>query len=119
MILLSLLAIPLTLTLSGCASVLPEPKVVTETKIVRPNIPLQQPPKAVDFPNVDWYVVTKDNMDEFIQRVELDAGQVVYMAVTPKGYENLAIGIQDLRRFILQQKEIIIYYEKAITEDSE
>jgi hypothetical protein len=41
------------------------------------------------------------------------------MAVTPRGYENLAVGMQDLRRYILQQKEIIVYYEKAITEDPE
>lgn len=116
-ILLSLLVIQLTFSLSGCASLTPEPIVVTETKIIRSNIPLQQPPKAVDFPGVDWYVVTKDNMDEFIKRVEQDAGQIVFMAITPKGYENLAIGIQDLRRYILQQKQIIIYYEKAITED--
>jgi hypothetical protein len=98
---------------------MPEAKVITETKIVRPNIPLQEPPKAVSFPEVDWYVVTKDNMEEFIQRIEQDAGQIVYMAVTPKGYENLAVGMQDLRRYILQQKEIIVYYEKAITEDPE
>lgn len=111
--------IPLAFSLSGCAGLTPEAKVVTETRIIRQNIPLQQPPKAVDFPNVDWYVVTKDNMDEFIQRVEQDAGQIVYMAVTPQGYENLAVGIQDLRRYILQQKEIIIYYEKAISEDPE
>lgn len=118
-ILLSLLVIQLTFSLSGCASSTPEPIVVTETKIIRPNIPLQQPPKAVDFPGVYWYVVTKDNMDEFIKRVEQDTGQIVFMAITPKGYENLAIGIQDLRRYILQQKQIIIYYEKAITEDPE
>jgi hypothetical protein len=58
-------------------------------------------------------------MEEFIQRIEQDAGQIVYMAVTPKGYENLAVGMQDLRRYILPQKEIIVYYEKAITEDPE
>ena len=39
------------------------------------------------------------------------------MAVTPKGYENLSLGMQELRRYILQQKEIIVYYEKAITEE--
>lgn len=119
MILRTTLLLLVAISLSGCAGLMPEAKVVTETKIVRPNIPLQEPPKAVNFPDVDWYVVTKDNMDEFIQRIEQDAGQIVYMAVTPRGYENLAVGMQDLRRYILQQKEIIVYYEKAITEDPE
>ena len=119
MILRTTLLLLLVLSLSACSGLRPETKVVTETKIVRPNIPLQEPPKPVDFPDVDWYVVTKDNMEDFIKRIEQDAGQIVYMAVTPRGYENLAVGMQDLRRYILQQKEIIIYYEKAITKDPE
>ena len=119
MILRTILLSLVVISLSGCAGIAPEARVVTETKIIRPNIPLQQPPKQVDFPEVDWYVVTKDNLDEFIARVEQDAGQIVFMAITPRGYENLAIGIQDLRRYILQQKQIIIYYEKAITENPE
>ena len=109
----------LILTISACSSLKPEKQIVTETKIVRQNIPVQQRPKAVDFPDVQWYVVTKDNMEEFITRVESDSGAIVYMAITPQGYENLAVGMQDLRRYILQQKEIIIYYEKAILEDIE
>ena len=117
MILRTTLLLLLVLSLSACSGLRPETKVVTETKIIRPNIPLQEPPKPVDFPDVDWYVVTKDNMEDFIKRIEQDAGQIVYMAVTPKGYENLAVGMQDLRRYILQQKEIIVYYEKAITEE--
>lgn len=109
----------LVLTISACSSLRPEKEIVTETKIVKQNIPIQQRPKLVDFPDVPWYVVTRDNLDEFIARVEKDAGTVAFMAVTPKGYENLAIGMQDLRRYILQQKEIIVYYETALTEVSE
>jgi len=32
-------------------------------------------------------------------------------------YENLALNISELRRYINQQKNIIIYYEKAVTEE--
>jgi len=31
-----------------------------------------------------------------------------------KDYENLAINIAEMRRYLNQQKEIIIYYEKAV-----
>jgi len=30
-----------------------------------------------------------------------------------KDYENLAINIAEMRRYLNQQKEIIVYYEKA------
>lgn len=31
-----------------------------------------------------------------------------------KDYENLALNIADLRRYINQQTEIIVYYEEAV-----
>jgi len=36
-----------------------------------------------------------------------------------KDYENLALNIAELRRYIDQQGEIIVYYEKAVTEPKE
>tara|TARA_Y100001937_G_scaffold28612_1_gene41280 strand:+ start:620 stop:739 length:120 start_codon:yes stop_codon:yes gene_type:complete len=35
-----------------------------------------------------------------------------------KDYENLALNVAELRRFINQQKNIIVYYEKAVTEEN-
>jgi len=34
-----------------------------------------------------------------------------------KDYENLALNISELKRYINQQGEIIVYYEKAVTEN--
>jgi len=34
-----------------------------------------------------------------------------------RDYENLALNIGDLKRYIGQQKEIIVYYEKAVTKE--
>jgi len=36
-----------------------------------------------------------------------------------RDYENLALNIADLQRYIGQQQEIIVYYEKAVTPDPE
>ena len=41
------------------------------------------------------------------------------MALTPKGYENMAYNLQEIRRFIRQQKEIILYYRKATNASDE
>ena len=105
------------IALSSCTSVsslLPEPQVVVQTEYIERNIPVQQRPSPVDMPNVDWYVVNADNLDEFISRIQSDVGEVVFVAITPKGYENLALGISELRRYILQQQEIIVYYEQQV-----
>jgi hypothetical protein len=103
----------------GVPGLKPEPEIVVQTEYVAKKIPLQEPPKPVSMPDVEWYVVNQDNLNEFLERVKADGGAVVFMAITPKGYENLSIGIGELRRYLLQQKEIIAYYEKAIQEPVE
>lgn len=104
------------LLLSSCgASLRQEPQVVVQTEYIERTIPTQPRPAPVEMPNVEWYVVNSDNLDEFLSRIEADAGDLVFIALTPKGYENLALGIADLRRFILEQREIIVYYEQQVS----
>ena len=113
-----ILAVLALLLLSSCSSRLkPEPEVVVQTEYVAKIIPLQERPKPVSMPSVNWYVVNQNNLEQFLQRIQADGGAVAFMAITPKGYENLSLGIGELRRYILQQKEIISYYEKAVTEE--
>lgn len=113
-----LLLIPTLLTtalvLSNCGKTTIDKEIVTQTQYTERKIPKQAPPKAVDMPDVEWFVVNEDNLEEAMQKIKDYGGSVTFLAITPKGYENLAIGIGDLRRYILQQKEIIAYYEKAI-----
>lgn len=109
------------LALSSCgsvASLLPEPVVVTETQYIERSVPIQPRPDPVAMPDVDWYVVNETNLDEFLQRINNDVGDVVFIAITPKGYENLALGIAELRRYILQQQSIIAYYEDAVSDNN-
>jgi hypothetical protein len=111
-----LLVLPAILLLSSCTTFQkPEEKIVVQTEYVERTIDVKPLPKAVKMPDVEWYVVNETNLDEFLGRVKADGGVVAFMAITPKGYEGLSIGIGELRRYILQQKEIIAYYEKAVT----
>lgn len=41
-------------------------------------------------------------------------GQLAIIALTVRGYENLALNISELERYIRQQKQVIVYYEDAI-----
>jgi len=34
-----------------------------------------------------------------------------------KDYENLALNIAEIKRYLQQQGEIILYYEQAVTDD--
>ncbi len=104
--------------LAGClGSRTPEAEVVVTTEYQEQNIPIQERPKKVEFPPVDWFVITEENLDAKLEEINTKTGNVVLFTITPKGYENLAIGIADLRRYVKDQQAIIAYYEEALTDD--
>jgi len=54
------------------------------------------------------------NLEQKIAEIEKElGGDFVVLAITPKGYENMAANLQDIKRYIKQQKEIILYYREA------
>ncbi len=105
------------LLLMGCLGRTPEAEVVVQTEYVEKNVPIQERPKSVQFPPVDWYVITEENLEEKIKEINDKTGNVVVFAITPKGYENLALGIAELRRYVKDQQAIIGYYEEALEEE--
>lgn len=114
---LSLLAA--LLATSGC-SVLgfgtkPEKEIVVETKIIERNIPTQALPRPINMNDVTWYVVTEENFPEFIEKYKKENGEPwVFYAMSVRGYEAMALNMAEIRRFVEQQKQIIIYYENAV-----
>lgn len=107
-----ILASSLLLLTSGCASV--EPQVVLKTDYVVKDIPVQPHPKPLNLHRVKWYAVTPENMEEFLARFEEEAGINVFFAVSVPDYENMSLNIAELRRYMNQQKALIVYYEESI-----
>ena len=108
----------LLVSLSSC-SWKPEKEVVVQTKIVKPVIEIKERPKGVKMLPVKFYVVTEKNYEEFKKKFKKENGEFVFYAMSVPSYENLALDMAELRRYIEQQKEIIIYYEKAVKDDKE
>ena len=85
------------------------------------KVPLRiyQPPlpAEIDLLNVNFFVITEENLQEKIKEIEkiLDGNFVVF-ALTPDGYEKMAENFQEVRRYVRQQKELILYYREATTE---
>jgi len=103
------------LTLTGCGILSkPEPKIVTVTNTVKTTVPIVARPKAVNLNDVKIYVVTKENIDQFEQDFAKKNGSLVYIAISIKDYENLSLNFAELRRYIEQQQQIIVYYEEAV-----
>ena len=105
----------LTLLLSSCGYIRkPEKEIIVKTVEVQKIIPIQPQPKPVDMIDVKFYVVTEENYAEFKEKFMKTNNDYVFYAVSVHDYENLAFNMAELYRYIRQQKEIIIYYEKAV-----
>ena len=83
------------------------------------TVPLATRPKPVQLNDVKIYVVNEANFDEFIKRFKEENGQVAYVALSMRDYENLALNVAELRRYINQQTQVIVYYEEAVKPEEE
>jgi len=106
--------------LSGCSFMksdpLPTPEPIIKTVTEYKTLEIYQPqlPKRIDLQDVEFFVVTEKNLEEQIARIsKMQDGTFVIFGLTPQDYENMAYNLQELRRYIRQQKEIIIYYRDA------
>ena len=107
----------LTLLLSSCGYLRkPEKEIIVQTVEVQKVIPIQPQPKPIDMTDVKFYVVTEENYDEFKEKFMKRNNDFVFYVVSVHDYENLALNMSELYRYIKQQKEIVIYYEKAVTD---
>jgi hypothetical protein len=102
--------------LSACAS---QEKVVVQTEIIKADIPSQSRPKPVSLSNVKFYVVTKENLNDFLKVFEKENNDIVFYSMSVKDYEKMSLNIAELRRYIIQQDKIIVYYEKAIKKEED
>ena len=105
----------LLLLSSGCSLLPREKEIIVQTVEVEKQIPLQLQPKPLQFNDSYWHVVTEANFDEFIEKFKKEHGEAcVFYAVSVRSYESMALNLAELKRYIEQQKQIIIYYEEAI-----
>ena len=115
---LVLFLVPLAILLRSC-SWKPEKEIVTVETIVKPTIAIAQRPRPVEFDELKVKVITEANVQEVIQEMKTNQGQFLVYALDPVTFKNLAIGIEEIKRYIEQQNDIIVYYEKAVTDEPE
>jgi len=85
-----------------------------ERTIVQPIMP-----REIDLKDPYWYVVSDKNLEEFLTRVEKDQGQVVFLAMSVPDYELMAYNMQELKRYINELKEVVVYYKTVTTKETE
>ena len=110
------------LFLNGCAAV--AVKELQSYKIEKKREPLNlSMPEPLSLVDVEWIVVTKDNVDEVMEKVKAEGGDYALFAVTDEGYKKLSTNFADIRNKLYEQNQIILsyreYYEGGEREQSE
>jgi hypothetical protein len=100
------------LIISGC-SLIPQrtvkiDRVQTEIKTTQPPLP-----RSIELADVEWFVVTEDNMDEILKDIEKQSGYVVFVAMTIADYELMSSNMQELKRYINELGAVIVYYKQV------
>ena len=110
----------LSLIISSCSTWNPLKTIEVQTVEVERTVPLQNRPRQLQLNDIHWYVVTEENFAEFKEKFLKENGDpLVAYVISVKDYETLAIDMAEIKRYIDQQKQIIIYYEKALSPKEE
>ena len=105
-----------SLILSSCSSWNPLKTIEVKTVQVERQIPPQNRPPQIQLnTTMKWWVVTEENFKEFKKKFQAENGDpLVAYVISVKDYETLALNMAEIKRYIEQQKSIIVYYEDAI-----
>jgi arginine/lysine/ornithine decarboxylase len=82
-----------------------------ERKIVQPIMP-----RAIDLKELQWLTVTPENWEEQLSRIEEQEGELVFLAMTIPDYEVMAYNMQEIKRYITELKDVVVYYRKVTTQ---
>jgi hypothetical protein len=103
---------------TGCSTFTPKAKVIQIEKRVQPVEVLHPPlPDALVWEEVEYTILTVEIMREIV--IKVDSGEIserdaVFFAVSPDGYEHLALNMAEMKRLIEGQKSVIFYYKTTV-----
>ena len=112
----TLIAGMLALSLTGCQSFMPKTVDYSSEPVERPLLILPES-EITEMRDVDYIVVTEENIDAVWRELEAAGKPIVLFALTHEGYEALALNNAEVIRYLSEQRAIVIaykeYYEKA------
>tara|TARA_B110000908_G_scaffold114023_1_gene133719 strand:+ start:813 stop:1064 length:252 start_codon:yes stop_codon:yes gene_type:complete len=74
-------------------------------------------PRAIDLKDPEFFVVSEKNVEEFMIDIEKRVGTLVFVAITVDDYELMSYNMQEIKRYVNQMKEVIVYYRTINTDD--
>ena len=96
-------------------SLLPTKQIEISAKPLERNIAHPVMPREIDLRKPMWMTITPENLDEQLAKIEQQEGELVFLAMTIPDYEIMAYNMQELKRYITELKEVVVYYKIVTT----
>jgi len=106
------------MTVCSC-SLIPSKQIEVTAKPIERRIVQPVMPREIDLKEPMWIVVTPDNWEDQLAKIEEQEGELVFLAMTIPDYEVMAYNMQELKRYINELKEVIVYYRKVTIKEEE
>ena len=101
--------------ISSCSLFPSRQQVEIISKPIERSIAQPVMPREISLNDPYWYVVSDKNLNEFLTRIEKESGNVVFFAMSVPDYELMAYNTQELKRYISELQEVVVYYRKVTT----
>lgn len=101
------------LMMASSCSLLPKTKQVEitakplERTFVQPVMP-----REINLGVPQWIVVTPDNWEDQLERIKKQEGEVLFLAMTVPDYEVMSVNMKELKRYITELKDVVVYYKE-------
>ena len=113
-------AVMLTTLMMACScSLIPTKQIEVTAKPMDRTIVQPVMPREIDLKEPMWIVVTPDNVDEQLARIEQQEGEVLFLAMTVPDYEVMAYNMQEIKRYINELKDVVVYYRTITTKEGD
>ena len=107
----------MTLTMVSNCSLLPTRTLEVSAKPIERTIVQPIMPREIDLKTVQWLTITPENFEEQFAVIEAQEGELVFLAMTIPDYELMAYNMQELKRYITELKDVVVYYREVTTAD--
>jgi apolipoprotein N-acyltransferase len=113
-------AVMLTILMMACScSLLPTKEIQVTAKPLDRTIVQPVMPREIDLKEVRWLTITPENYEEQFAVIENQEGELVFLAMTVPDYEVMAYNMQELKRYITELKDVVVYYRKVTTKQEQ
>ncbi len=99
---------------SSC-SLIPTRQIEVTSKPLERTFAQPVMPREIDLKEPMWFTVTPENWEEQLAIIEKQEGELVFLAMTVPDYEVMAYNMQELKRYITELKDVVVYYRTVTT----